>query len=413
MFTALTASSALWWLAASRPASTSGPLRQEAYVWQRNWTPAVDEAVGEHGRRFAALPVLAAEVVFAEGRPKLTRVAVDFGALRKTGVDAYPVIRIGQYAGSFQAGAPATAYLIQLTRGLLAEWSKNEIEPREVQFDFDCPTSKLAGYRSWVQTLKNIAAPVPVTITALPTWLTSRDFKALARAADGFVLQVHSFQAPGTASDPYILCDPAAAIAYVERAAKVGVPFRVALPTYGYRLIFDERGKLKGLAAEGTGGAWPEHDRARVVKANPIELAGLVQRWTGQRPELLRGLIWYRLPNRDDELNWPWETLTTVMAGQVPEGRLAFHSQVNSGGLVELTVTNAGTSATSFPEQLELSWSKGRLVAGDGLGGFELEETAVNGARLRRIRNGGSVEPGGRITVGWLRLSANTEVRIE
>jgi hypothetical protein len=132
-----------------------------------------------------------------------------------------------------------------------------------------------------------------------------------------------------------------------------------------------------------------------------------------QRPELLRGLIWYRLPNRDDELNWPWETLATVMAGQVPEGRLAFLPQINSSGLVELTVTNAGIGAISLPEQMELSWKEGRLVAGDGLGGFELEETAVNGARLRRVRNGGSVEPGGRLAVGWVRLSANTEVRIE
>ncbi len=370
-------------------------------------------AVGEHGAKFVALPVLSAEVVFVGGRPKLTRVPVDFVALREARVDAYPVIRVGEYAGSFHSGAPATGYLTQLTRSLLDDWAKNGVKPLEVQVDFDCPTSKLAGYRSWVQTLRNAAAPVPVTITALPTWLTSRDFKPLARASDGFVLQVHSFQPPRTASDPYVLCDPAAAAAYVERAATFGVPFRVALPTYGYRLIFDAQGRLTGLAAEGSGGDWPENNRAREVRANPVEMVGLVQRWRGERPELLRGIIWYRLPNQDDQLNWPWVTLATVMTGQRPEGRLAFCTTVDPDGLVELAVTNAGTASASLPELLKLQWSKGRLIAGDGLGGFELEETAIDGARLRQVRSGASVEPGGRIAVGWLRLSASTEVRIE
>ncbi|HWN42100.1 MAG TPA: hypothetical protein VNW71_07740, partial [Thermoanaerobaculia bacterium] len=39
----------------------AGPLPQEAYVWQRAWTPAVREAVSQ-ASDFAGLTVLAAEI---------------------------------------------------------------------------------------------------------------------------------------------------------------------------------------------------------------------------------------------------------------------------------------------------------------------------------------------------------------
>src|SRR2546425_928199 len=41
---------------------TRGPITQEAYVWQRAWTPAVRSAVGRSVDSFASLVALAAEV---------------------------------------------------------------------------------------------------------------------------------------------------------------------------------------------------------------------------------------------------------------------------------------------------------------------------------------------------------------
>jgi hypothetical protein len=47
----------------------------------------------------------------------------------------------------------------------------NQIVPRELQIDFDCAESKLDGYQVWVEAIKYKISPVPVTITALPSWL--------------------------------------------------------------------------------------------------------------------------------------------------------------------------------------------------------------------------------------------------
>ena len=43
-------------------------------------------------------------------------------------------------------------------------------------------------------------------------------------------------------------------------------------------------------------------------------------------------LIWYRMPNDDDALNWPWTTLASVMQGKSPQpGEV----QVNMAPLLE------------------------------------------------------------------------------
>ena len=59
---------ALLALLACRHPHASGPLRQEAYVWQRSWTPAVREAVRQ-ANGISGFVVLAAEVDLRQGAP--------------------------------------------------------------------------------------------------------------------------------------------------------------------------------------------------------------------------------------------------------------------------------------------------------------------------------------------------------
>ncbi|MEO7420537.1 MAG: hypothetical protein ABI163_26005, partial [Thermoanaerobaculia bacterium] len=54
----------------------AGTLRQEAYIWQRSWSPAVREAVGQ-ASGISGFVVLAAEVDLRRGSPRVTRVPLD------------------------------------------------------------------------------------------------------------------------------------------------------------------------------------------------------------------------------------------------------------------------------------------------------------------------------------------------
>jgi hypothetical protein len=352
---------------------TSGPLRQDVYIWQRAWTQPVRDAVVQHGTNFAEIAVLKAEISWNTNRqPQLTRVAVDYETLAKSRRSVGIALRIGSYSGPFAPpspsqkeervgvkrllvsnsvagassnplsplgqgeggtpGAPAplrsagtvqdasvTDYICNVAAGIVNEARTNRVLLAELQIDFDCAESKLDGYRVWIEAIQRRVAPLPVTITALPSWLDSRAFKRLAAVATNYVLQVHSAERPKSFEAPFTLCDPRAARRAVERAGRIGVPFRVALPTYGYLLAFENGGKFISLAAEGPRPNWPTNALVRKIESDSEELATLVRAWTASRPAAMRGVIWYRLPVATDKHNWSWPTLSAVMAGRGPK----------------------------------------------------------------------------------------------
>jgi hypothetical protein len=346
---------------------TNGPLRHDIYVWQRAWTQPVCDAVGQHGTNFAEIAVLKAEISWSTNRqPQLARVAVDYEALAKARRPVGIALRIGPYSGPFappsgvpvsdparftntsqragsEIGAPpspatinskapaslrstgavqdtsVTDYLCNVAAGIVNEARTNRVPLAELQIDFDCAESKLDGYRVWIEAIQRRVAPLPVTITALPSWLDSRAFKRLAAVATNYVLQVHSAERPKSFEAPFTLCDPRAARRAVERAGRIGVPFRVALPTYGYLLAFENGGKFISLAAEGPRPNWPTNALTRKIESDSEELATLVRAWTTSRPAAMRGVIWYRLPVATDKHNWSWPTLSAVMTGRGPK----------------------------------------------------------------------------------------------
>ena len=251
-------------------------LTNEVYVWQRAWTGPVCESVTQHATNFTSLVVLAAEVTWRDQKIEATRAAVDYPTIANTGTPAGLALRIGPFTGPFRENDATTTFLAGLAASLVTEARAHQIEPRELQIDFDCAESKLDGYRVWVEAIRRKISPVPVTITALPSWLNTGAFPALAKSASNYVLQVHSLARPKDFNSPFNLCDPQAAQMAVEKAARIGVPFRVALPTYGYVLAFDRNGKFFDLSAEGPRKNWPADARLREVRSDPVELSALV-----------------------------------------------------------------------------------------------------------------------------------------
>ena len=272
--------------AASQSTKGAGIARlpQAAYAWQRDWDGGVRAAVAEHGAAFENLVALAAEVSWDHGQPQVTHVAVDYNVLKEANTRAGLALRIGPYSG---LAAKQTNALGSLAAALVAEAKGKGLTPGELQIDYDCAESKLDGYRDWVMAIKSAVAPVPVVITTLPSWLKQPDFRPLIAAADGYVLQVHSLERPAGIDAPFTLCDPVAARAAVEQAGRLGVPFRVALPTYGYLLAFSADGRFIGLSAEGPAKSWPADVKLREVRSDALAMAELVRGWDAQRPAAL------------------------------------------------------------------------------------------------------------------------------
>lgn len=391
-------------------------LPHSAYVWQRNWNEAVRDAVLEHSSGFSETVVLKSEVSWNEKTPRVIQVPVDYNTLANAKCRVGLALRIGGFAGPFSTNDSAGTFLAGLAASLVAEAQTNRLAPCELQLDFDCAESKLDGYRLWLEAIRPRISPVPLTITVLPSWLNQSAFGRLIAASDGYVLQVHSLERPRDVNAPFTLCDPAAAQRAVERAGKFAVPFRLALPTYGYVIAFDSKGRFIGLSAEGQAKSWPNDVQTREVRANPVEMAGLVRFWNTNRPPAMRGIIWYRLPVTGDILNWRWPTLSAIISARsLRESFRAEQHRVESG-LVEISLENDGELDISSRFAIEVRWPRecgARLVASDGLRGFESVGGEPFTVRFQNKLKPQQPLPGEKQVIGWLRFDRDCEVQVE
>ena len=389
-----------------------GPFAQEAYVWQRVWTPAVVDAVRESTGRVDALTVLAAEVEFQDKTPRLIRPKLDFPAMRAFGNPIAMAMRIGPWAGPFSESDELANKLVSWLNETLQQAREAGWEPSELQIDFDAATSKLAGYETWLRVFQRAVSPLPVSFTALPDWLNSPTLKEMATLTGRYVLQVHAVERARANDTKPQLIHPESVRKWVEQAGKLGVKFHIALPTYRSAVGFNAEGKIIGIDSEGSARAWPKGTRIVTYQSPAEELATLIREWTTDRPASMAGVLWYRLPVAGESRNWSWPTLAAVMQGRAP--KVALEIQRNKGNPVDLVLANTGEGEAPWPELIlaKLPPQIGTIETGDALAGyaFEWDASAPEAAAFRRLPNYSDafLPPGGKKPLGWLRLTSDT-----
>lgn len=137
----------------------------------------------------------------------------------------------------------------------LAEAKSQGVTLGGVQLDIDCPTRLLPKYADFLSRVRKAVGPVgSFSITALPTWLSSRDLLRVAKQVDFIAPQFYEGRVGKTLQDVKPISDPAALLAGIRRLNRVGVPYQVGLPAYGHALLFDDQGRLvsmyRGLSSE-------------------------------------------------------------------------------------------------------------------------------------------------------------------
>jgi len=389
---------------------SSRAFTREVYVWQRQFSRAVYEAIELVKGDVDACAILAAEINWEAGQPRLFRSAANYKLLATAGRPVGLVLRIGPWAGKFASDDETARYLSGVVLALLKTARSDGLEPAELQVDFDCASSKLAGYRLWLEAVKPIAGPTKIVFTALPDWLGREDFPALARAADGYVLQVHSLEKPTGPDDDFQLCDPDRAWVWITQAGRVGLPFRVALPTYGYQLAFDADGRFIALSAEATPPAWPRGTQIRTVRSNATVVAELARKLATASPPACTGIIWFRLPVVGDRLNWDLSTLKVVLRGEVPRSQLAAEVVWLADGLAEVSLVNRGEQDESSPAMVQVRWTDdASVISLDGLNGYSpsSDRTRPGVVTLSVSQGAGDnrIAPERHCKIGWFRFS--------
>lgn len=377
--------------ACQRPASE---LPHEAYVWQRQWTPAVVEALAQPAR-VSALRVLALEV---DG-PMMHRTAPDLAALAGDGRPVWLVVRI---EGS---RLPLAAEALAPVLGEIAgHWQRAGVRLAGIEIDHDTASAALADYARWLRALRLLLPNgLALSVTALPTWMSHPALAEVLVAVEGSVLQVHAIAHPREG-----LFDADRAEDWVRRYASLAPhPFRVALPAYGVRVATSGE-RVTAVDAEAvvptTGPADVE------LRADPERVADLLAELDDDRPEGLAGYLWFRLPVAGDRRSWSAHTLAAVIAGESLRARFVLEVTPSDDGAVDLALVNRG-NLDAPPPALSLPAD---CAAGDGIGHYH--RVSPTPIRLDPI-SGARLPAGAWMAVGWARcaqpLAAAPRVEVE
>jgi hypothetical protein len=377
-------------------ATTTGTLQQSAYVWQRQWTDATARAVAS-ATEFDTLLLLVAEV--QPGDPaRTTYPNVDWNAVKRSGRPAGLVVRMGRCTGPISPDQPMMQAARAAAESSIAQARAAGVRITEVQIDFDCPTRLLPEYARWLAQLRTLG--VPLGITALPSWLDADGFDDVLLAVDEWVLQVHWLD-PKSGE----LFVAASAQQAVERAAGHGRSFRVALPTYGYRLCRDKDGTVVDVVAEEPLRAeHPDHHPTEII-ASANEISSLVKQWTHRRPAGMTGVVWFRLPVDGDVRNWSAETLRDVMQGKPCAAEVTARVVREASGVCTISVCNTGNAPGRWPREIRMEQE---FLAADGVNGYILDEESLK----MDFRDRPHLPAGRSVIVGWVRTDGKGIVHV-
>lgn len=381
------------------------PLPAQAFVWQRVWRPAVAEAV-RGASSFEALHVLAAELSIRDSQARIVTVEPDWPSLQQSGRAIGAVLRLHGSIATRLSPQAATQAIRDLAAVTVRRFDAARVPLAELQLDYDCPQSRLADYTRLLRELKKALPKIPLRITALPAWLGEASLPALLAESPDYVLQLHSLHLP-EAGIPATLFDPTEARRAVIQAARLGIPFRIALPTYSCLVEFDDEGRVREVHGEDVpSGLALSGSRHLVLDSDAFALAEWLNDLRQQPPPTLSAVIWYRLPVATDRLNWPSETLTRLVAGTPLQRHWQATLERREDGAFEVLLHQEGDAPDELPREITLEWQMRGPAAADGLRGYQVLEKHASHLVLQLQQPGrhGRVRPGTKLTAGWVRF---------
>lgn len=385
-----------WLLAACVLTSCSKPvtLPNDAYIWQRQWTPALAEAVTSQGASVRAWRVLAAEMD-AHGQWRVF--APDWRALAAS---RKPVVAVVRIEGQLQHWDEAT--LLADVQSVLAAWRAQAVHVVGVEIDHDCATSRLNDYAHFLNALRSsLQGDVTLSITALPTWLDSAAIDDVLAQADEAVLQVHAVQSPRAG-----LFNADRARAWLDAFARHSRKlWRVALPAYGTRVNWDAQGRVASIESERP--TLIGSDGSSELFADPRVMQGFVAALENHPPHGLDGIVWFRLPTREDTRAWSAASWNAVLSRTPLHASLrAVATASDDPGRYDVQLLNDGDADVSLPALVRID---GACDAADGINGYGLQRGA-RGMYLQRLQ-AGSLRAGRGLAIGWLRCDAAPSLR--
>jgi hypothetical protein len=365
---------------------------------------AVASLVNDSGADALRPLVLMAEVYRDEGKPVVRRTdAAASPALRKLKRPVTLVLRLNRHDNDFSTDTTwrtvVTAELLRARDAL----RKAGATVDEAQLDFDCPVSRLRDYGDFLRTIRPELGGLRLTVTGMPSWLSSASLPGLLDATDGWTLQVHLTDLPKNSDRLPPLCDTERARKWMMRASELGKNFRLALPTYAYLAHFNAKGKFAFVESE-AGLGRIENGSVKRWSPDFDSLATFVRELHAKPPAHLDGIDWFRLPCDDDRQNLTPTAFAKLRRGSAPSpGKIVARTVPASDDnhIIDLFLENIGDLDADTPARLVARAPQPKF--NDLRGAIRIEhqkpDTLVVYPAPTRLRSGE------RRRLGWMRFT--------
>jgi gluconate kinase len=377
------------------------------YIWQRNWEKHIHDSIEAVSGESESFAVLCGDLKFQDDMPSISTIDIEWSYLK--GKKITLVFRMNTRAANLleRDSINTTVDAVSNTiKKVIDEAAGNQIIG--VQFDYDCPTSKLNTYKDFIRLFRKRLPDAKISITSLPTWLNSREFDALIKETDYYVLQLHSFELPKTIEQLKEIFPNGRAKVYIKKASSFRHPYYISLPTYGYEVAFDGDGKFIGLRAESADILWGENIQHEVKMASVDEILDFLNYAKDDKPDFLKGICWFRLPIESDVFNWNIKTLMAVMQLKKPEKRLEVELSENNNGLIEIYLANTGEENFWKDVSFDIIWSGRQRPLYDALGGYK--DKLIYENKIIRF-SGPAPKVGEKVLISWLRVDKGNVVK--
>lgn len=233
-----------------------------------------------------------------------------------------------------------------------------------IQLDFDCPTRLLERYADLVRRVRGQAPRETwLTVTGLGSWYESPSIEALADACDEVVPQCYEAELGTSLDQVHPVSNLPLLERTIERAERLGRPYRIGLPAYGHALLYDAGGRLASTFRRLGPRAIARHQSFVLESAYPMDSEGRrAERqgdWIGEdllvyratqpardgkglgfrvafkiptprvvqlalarirnlRPRHCRGVVLFRVAEPDEEMVVPLASLAAISSGAQP-----------------------------------------------------------------------------------------------
>jgi len=344
------------------------------YIWQRSWDEHVGESISDLKTELNKFIILCGDLRYENGKISINTVDIDWNYFSKGDAEIILAIRINTGTKALLKSDSVYQVIdgleIILDKAILST-QEQRIKITEVQLDYDCPTSKLADYGKFLALYKERFPSLKISITALPTWLNSKEFKKVVKNISYYVLQLHSFEIPKTMDKAKQIFLKDSASLYVKRAVRLKHPFSISLPTYGYEVVFDKNGGFLGLRGEVKRNILGKDIQYKAVMTDPAKILSFLDDISLSKLDKFLGICWFRMPLETDEFNWHTETFKAVLNGYVPHAKFNVKIEKPQPGLYEIYLVNNGNQNILRPVEFKISWAKGATPLYDILGQFQ------------------------------------------